>query len=861
MKKQSVIKILVAILLVALTATFAVACNPDHRGDNKTYTLSFIVEGETVAPISAKAGAQITPPTPPQKQDMNFVGWFLNNEGEAVEIPTVMPAEDRTYYGRYETVTDEEVRVPDDYNIRFSTDGSDKGLYLKGDEVYVELGEKVIKTALSDSGDYADFSDGDKDYCALLDYSDNKYGVYEYAYDKNANILYLPMDNTFNFERCLFFDSETAFRIWGYSNENDWALGTYVGGSDGEYNLTVTKDNSYGMIGNWRVKLTKRVRRSEDTGKDVIYSAFTVFDNSIYGKFTSTKDGSLSLDGYGFGTYTDASGKKCEGVCESVSVKGFSDEFVDFINSETGETYKFIVNAGNDSTLFLKIGNEVGLHRVYDVVEGVAGSYYLLMDGQGTAYVFYGSSTIFYPEYQVATATYEILEGGVFRYTFENVEDGKTMDDKYKTDFDFKLTTYTSNGSSYEAFAIYDETIAGVWSAENGQSTITLDGYGYATHSEDGGFTGKMEMSDDLLLITAEDNSQRIFRYSRNGNTVSFRRIGLEIGNYMRYSYIKGLKETVRIHLNGEGSVGYYVLEEGASEFTLKKSGTYSAVTDAEGKFNVTFEDETSFDIYTCQINFGSLYYPDWKTVYIEYDPAMAGTFTAQNGATLVLDGYGRQGVYTDGNGKITEGEFAKEWKLVTFRVNDEEGNIFVFAIAGNTFELKTEEAGVHYMYSPEDDVVSDRVRVMLDGSGNASYSTSEYGSDEYTMTDATYTYDAQKEEYTLTFADSTPSFKFILDKRNGYGVFVKYNEEWTGTYIDASDRPFVLDGYGRFIYRDERFSCTVLGENKNIVVDSGYGRIFVLNKTKGEVRLESNAPSEYTIPTTRALSADTPNW
>lgn len=91
-------------LLLLLISLAAAACAP------ATYTLTFVTNGAAeIAPITAEAGAEITPPEDPVRDDgAAFEGWYTSADfsGEAVEIPSTMPAENITYYAKFaETAT------------------------------------------------------------------------------------------------------------------------------------------------------------------------------------------------------------------------------------------------------------------------------------------------------------------------------------------------------------------------------------------------------------------------------------------------------------------------------------------------------------------------------------------------------------------------------------------------------------------------------------------------------------------------------------------------------------------------------------------------------------------------------------
>ncbi len=105
--KRSVRKIFLTALTVIFALVlglFSVSC----KDEVKTYTLTFVT-GENVAaiePISGEAGVSVTAPATPVKDGYVFVGWFDNAEfsGSAVELPSTMPEENKTYYAKFDEV-------------------------------------------------------------------------------------------------------------------------------------------------------------------------------------------------------------------------------------------------------------------------------------------------------------------------------------------------------------------------------------------------------------------------------------------------------------------------------------------------------------------------------------------------------------------------------------------------------------------------------------------------------------------------------------------------------------------------------------------------------------------------------------
>lgn len=89
-----------ALLLVSLV--FAACADKPSA-----YTLTFETNGGTkIDPITAEAGATVTPPDDPEKEGFVFDGWYLSADftGEAVSIPSTMPSENVTYYAKFDKI-------------------------------------------------------------------------------------------------------------------------------------------------------------------------------------------------------------------------------------------------------------------------------------------------------------------------------------------------------------------------------------------------------------------------------------------------------------------------------------------------------------------------------------------------------------------------------------------------------------------------------------------------------------------------------------------------------------------------------------------------------------------------------------
>ncbi|MBR1491235.1 MAG: C10 family peptidase [Bacteroidaceae bacterium] len=71
-----------------------------------SYTLVYVIDGETYKTIEVEYGASITPEEEPEKEGCTFSGWS--------EIPTTMPAENVTVTGTFTTIS--KITIPGDVN-------------------------------------------------------------------------------------------------------------------------------------------------------------------------------------------------------------------------------------------------------------------------------------------------------------------------------------------------------------------------------------------------------------------------------------------------------------------------------------------------------------------------------------------------------------------------------------------------------------------------------------------------------------------------------------------------------------------------------------------------------------------------
>ncbi len=111
MKTKKRALILLAVLVVVLTACFAVACNKDDKTPvepgAQTYTMTFVdaLVGSDLQPIVAEAGADISERLPKlnDTDSYYFGGWTAEQSFASpyVQLPATMPDSDVTYYAKW----------------------------------------------------------------------------------------------------------------------------------------------------------------------------------------------------------------------------------------------------------------------------------------------------------------------------------------------------------------------------------------------------------------------------------------------------------------------------------------------------------------------------------------------------------------------------------------------------------------------------------------------------------------------------------------------------------------------------------------------------------------------------------------
>lgn len=288
MKKWILLILIVG--LMAMTLCSLVACNGDEaQGDLVTITL--VAEGCDTQYIKAKAGEAITLPADPERSGYEFRGWYSNSEfdGEAVELPSVMPDSDATYYAKFAAVAAYKIEIylqdvegyalKDTYSLFDTVNGSGEvgqvinaGYSFQHGDLVSHEGELLSKALEADES---------KNVFKL--FYDRK--IYTVRYNKNAadaigemesvSVPYGVRVSAGELSGCDFSREGYRFAGWG---------GSASGSGDTLPTVDFVMSRDYNLYAIWDQELTLVGERNEylDTDKMYISSATNVGLGRIY---------------------------------------------------------------------------------------------------------------------------------------------------------------------------------------------------------------------------------------------------------------------------------------------------------------------------------------------------------------------------------------------------------------------------------------------------------------------------------------------------------------------------------------------------------------------------------------------------
>ena len=363
------------------------------------------MDGTTVIDeITAKEGEQITTPDT-YKDGYRFEGWYENAalEGNTVEIPSTMPAANKTYYAKYTRV----------YTIKFM------------------YGDKVAKTIIDEAGAAVSY-DIDLDELGL--YNHDFFGWYDNADLEGETVDVVTTMPAENLTYYADIKEKATVRYYDLDQDNEYVpvaeltANKYVGDVITIANLTAD-DESILFLGWSTTKDGKASLKAGDThkltGSLTLYAQWaSPFTNADY-------TGTLYVGTDGSVLYIDGA-NKYEGTAEVTPVADL--EFT--VNLGDGEKTGR-VNA--DGTFELRNNDLAGFYNRYDWASNETSEGELYLGGytkQGGS----GANTFEYCLGVIAKADSEyigmVIIGDEF-YFFGNkiTEDGYDEDDEYETSF------------------------------------------------------------------------------------------------------------------------------------------------------------------------------------------------------------------------------------------------------------------------------------------------------------------------------------------------------------------------------------------------------------------------------------------
>ncbi len=491
---KNVIEIVFLVALTLAVLLFATACNDDTTTPEPepTFTLTFVCDGEPIAPITATAGSEITPPSNPLKTDCIFRGWYDNPEfsGEAVEIPSVMPETDKTYYALFVTactiVYEYNLKdVQHTGNIPSDVVGSGETVTVKnGDEFeadgYLFMGWSIEQNGLV-------YPTGNK--------NDGQYSVGENITMIGNLLLYAQWAKG--------YDAGNGEKVYVYSELIGKGLGAavYVNAQgEKKFGFAEIDDNGFTKIEFYYDDYTKEGRLYQDD--TFLFSDGLTGNYLRYNHVAQTNETNiLALDGYGSATYSSMVGSQVR--VDMFGVYVLDTQYGDYTfigvdpqtGKETGEIFYFSLKEGTTDGFtgdFIVQGEESGSYLLYNNGELLYDR--LDLNGYGVAK---------YYAYDIETDSFELIVECSYRGT-ENYIDvfGEWEMLAKNKSVPFILNVISNSSGNIPVFIEFDEDHSGNLTGANGDA-LYLDGYGNARYTQSDGtsFEGVCAVKNTLITF------------------------------------------------------------------------------------------------------------------------------------------------------------------------------------------------------------------------------------------------------------------------------------------------------------------------------------------------------------------------
>lgn len=880
--RKSFLSVLSALLLLLAALGFA-ACT-----QTETYTLT-LMDGDSVYfTESAAEGTAIEYPADPTRENYTFNGWYLTADGTGTrqELPTEMPAEDRTYYAGWTAQEEEPVTPTASYTIEIylqnlTQDGYEEdeeatrtGTAEVGSNVTVpEISGFILNTEMSTSvtnGQVAISSNAANNVFAV--YYDR--AAYTVVYNANApqgTVAEGTMDEELNGVYGQSFTlAECGYTLSGYRFAG-WSTS-----ADGE--VQYRPGDSYTLTANGQLyAVWSRGYINAFGGEDVIYlgeegvATLVRGGRDFTGSYTTGEDGvttfsftlgngelltgEMGVGGYYFayfgslaeGTYQffDSYERQLDST-NTITVTGgvnavwaYTDEtgasfsysgsilpadeegmYLFLITSGdaagNGFTFRFTIvtnnSTGEEFDAYVRRGTEADIGTVVRAMPSATntGSYSLssseslVFDGYGNvAYTTSGSSYNFYYEF-IEDDSYDVVS--IYGYTSAGV----------RTEvFRARLISFTSGGYGFVPYYSALDLTFTIGNPSD-QTYLTLDGYGMegiyqqGTTEIRGQFTITQSRAYSAYIIDFAGQIKVMISVSDAGASSNAESLPYSYGEYLRLDqdssgelnlyypilvfnrngdntaqYIYANSTTGEAYIIGTGT-GVYDSETGLWTFTNTLADgmeAYESMLPAVMQIALDTENYI-YDVY---------YYASVGTG--EEEESYLSTYTAEDGATLVVFDITGVATYTDAAGNVYEGSLTYLSETSAYlRYVANSAYVYLYLELDDetlTFTVLDMPSETYYLRG-DDWEISDEVTLFIDGKGGAVYTNGE------TEENGTYTYTAQADgSYLYTFVgENGTQFNFLLLTMSNTSVFVRYNEDIAGTLIATDYGVLMLDGF-----------------------------------------------------------------
>ena len=344
----------------------------------------------------------------------------------------------------------------------------------------------------------------------------------------------------------------------------------------------------------------------------VSVNVYIPFDAAVNGVYESEKDGTLTLDGFGYyGDYVDGDGEHYIGQYARSSV---IESMVQFV-AVSGDIFFFDIK---DGKTFTRRGPEFGITPYIFVDNFTATEYEVSLDGYGNANIYLRGNR----ETPVATATYRAEAGYTNRFVLSIPSNSGTVE------VSIRLAEGTIDGVS-DIYAVLQD-VRGVLAFHDAEwNAIIFTGYGDGTYFDGLGKACALSvdrLSDTVCFITSEAYTGVVL-LDLEKNTFTYGAGEALLGGYYGEDFSAVILEADGIGSYLGNDAFYYADSTSVHVFTPNKSGPHyyaEEVLSLEGK---DLKDKNGRTFYHYQSGEIVLTAADSKTY----------TFTPEEGG--VLDG------------------------------------------------------------------------------------------------------------------------------------------------------------------------------------------------------------------------------